>query len=122
MPTDFTLEGDGTLRPVLRRNVFAMLDGEVKEIKVEDDSQVKKGQVLVVEDSRELEKEIVSTNGELLTTEADIRATQNQSIDNDADIPQNDRNQQEARLSQLKAQSVQPAKEAGTSQRAKGTT
>jgi biotin carboxyl carrier protein len=103
VPTDFTLEGNGTLRPVIRRNVFAMLDGEVREIKVEDDSQVTKGQLLVVEDSRELEKEIVSTSGELLATEADIRATQNQSIDNDEDVPQGDRNQQEARLSQLKA-------------------
>jgi biotin carboxyl carrier protein len=101
VPTDFTLEGAGTLRPVIRRNVFAMLDGEVREIKVEDDSQVKKGQLLVVEDSRELEKELVTTRGELLRTEAEIRSTTSQSIDDDEEVAQNDRNQQVARLSQL---------------------
>jgi multidrug resistance efflux pump len=78
-----------------------MLDGEVREIKVEDDSQVKKGQLLVVEDSRELEKELVTTRGELLRTEAEINSTRSQSIDDDDEVAQSDRNQQVARLSQL---------------------
>ncbi len=101
VPTDFTLKGDGNLRPVLRRNVFAMLDGEVRSIKVEDDSQVKKGQLLVVEESRELEKEIVATAGELQTTQQQIRTTTSQSIDDDNEVAQSDRNQQVAMLSQL---------------------
>src|SRR5690606_20328088 len=42
VPTDFTLEGSGNLRPVVRRNVFAKLDGKVREIHVEDDARVKK--------------------------------------------------------------------------------
>ncbi|MEX2091578.1 MAG: HlyD family efflux transporter periplasmic adaptor subunit [Pirellulales bacterium] len=101
VPTDFTLEGNGNLRPVLRRNVFAMLDGEVSEILVEDDSAVKKGQLLVVEDSRELEKELVTTRGELQRTEAEINSVRSQSIDDDEEVSQADRNQQVARLSQL---------------------
>jgi biotin carboxyl carrier protein len=99
--TDFTLEGNGSLRPVVRRNVFAMLDGEVRQILVEDDSAVKKGQLLVVEDSRELEKELVTTRGELLRTAAEIKSTSSQSIRDDEEVSQSDRNQQVARLSQL---------------------
>lgn len=101
LKTEFTLKGDGNLRPVILKRVFAPFDGEVREIKVEDDSQVTKGQLLVVEESRELEKEIVSTRGELLRTEAEIRSTTSQSIDNDDEVSQTDRNQQVARLSQL---------------------
>jgi hypothetical protein len=101
VPTDFTLEGEGNLRPVVRRNVFAMLDGEVREILVEDDSPVKEGQLLVKQDSRELEKEWHSTLGELNRTEAEINSTRSQSIDDDEEVSQNDRKQQVARLSQL---------------------
>ncbi len=101
VPTDFTLEGNGNLRPVARRNVFAMLDGEVREILVEDDSPVKKGQLLVVEDSRVLEKELVTTLGELARTEEEYNSTKSQSIDDDEEVSQADRDNQVARLSQL---------------------
>ncbi|MGD9637032.1 MAG: efflux RND transporter periplasmic adaptor subunit [Pirellulales bacterium] len=102
--TDFTLEGKGNLRPVVRRNVFAMLDGEVREIDVQDDARVQKGQLLVVEDSRELKKEIVTTRGELQRTQEEYRNLYSQSLNRDEDEKdQTDRNQQEARLSQLDA-------------------
>lgn len=100
--TDFTLEGNGTLRPTMRRNVFANLDGEVREIRVADNAMVKKGQLLVVEESRELEKEIEAVRGELAKTQAEIDATRSQSITDDEDErSQSERSQQEARLSQL---------------------
>ena len=88
-----------------------MLDGEVREIKVEDDSPVKKGQLLVVEESRELEKELVTTRGELLRTEAEIRldAGVNRSTTM-TKSPKADRNQQVAQLSQLEEERRQPAR------------
>jgi biotin carboxyl carrier protein len=105
--TDFTLEGNGTLRPTMRRNVFANLDGEVREIRVADNAMVKKGQLLVVEESRELEKEIEAVRGELAKTQAEIDATRSQSITDDEDErSQTDRNQQEARLSQLEKSTI----------------
>lgn len=104
VPTDFTLEGNGNLRPVVRRNVFAMLDGEVSEIHVEDDARVKQGQLLVVEDSRELKKEIVTTRGELQRIQEEYRNLYSQSLNRDEDErSRSDRSQQEARLSQLDA-------------------
>lgn len=101
--TDFTLEGEGNLRPVERRNVFAMLDGEVRKILVKDDSPVKQGDLLVVEESRELEKEWHATLGELNRTNAEISATRSTATTGDQDeVTQNDRNQQVARLAQLR--------------------
>jgi biotin carboxyl carrier protein len=104
VPTDFTLEGSGNLRPKIRQNVFAMLDGEVRQILVEDDSPVTKGQVLVVQDSRDLEKELESVRGELLKTEADISQTNLQSIGDDEEMSNAERNQQIAKIAQLEAQ------------------
>jgi len=101
VPTDFTLEGEGNLRPVVWNKVFAMLDGEVREILVEDDSKVKKGQLLVVEDSRVLEKELVTTRGELQQTRQDYNSTRRQSQRDDDDVSESDRRQQVARLRQL---------------------
>jgi len=102
VPTEFTLEGNGNLRPVVRRNVFAMLDGEVRKILVEDDSPVKQGALLVVQDSRELEKELEAVRGELLKTEAEINSTRSQSYRSSrGEESKAERDQQIARLSQL---------------------
>jgi hypothetical protein len=102
VPTDFTLEGNGNLRPVERRYIFAMLDGKVSEIRVEDDMQVKQGQLLIIEESDELTKEIVTTSGELLRTRQEYRALQSQSMGGDEDeSARSDRGQQESRLLQL---------------------
>jgi hypothetical protein len=102
VPTDFTLEGSGTLQPAMRRNVFAKLDGEVQQVCVEDSAMVKKGQLLVVEESRELEKELEAVMGELAKTEAEIAATRSQSItDDENDRSRAELDQQVARISQL---------------------
>lgn len=105
--TDFTLEGNGTLRPTLRRNVFANLDGEVREIRVKDNAMVKKGQLLIVEESRELEKEIEAVRGELAKTQAQIDATRSQTITDDEDErSESDRGRQEAELFALEKSTI----------------
>lgn len=102
VPTDFTLEGSGNLRPVLRRYIFAPLDGEVRELHVEDDARVSKGQLLVVEESDELTKEIVTTRGELLRTRSELAALRSQAMSDRGDeVSTSDQGQREARLSQL---------------------
>lgn len=102
VPTDFTLEGKGNLRPVSRRNVFAQLDGKVRELHVEDDARVKQGQLLVVEESDELTKEIVTTTGELLRTKSELAALRSQAMSSRSeDVSPAEQGQREARLSQL---------------------
>ena len=53
---DFTIEGRGTLEPVNRREVFARLDGVVREVRVRHGQQVKADEVLVVLDNEELKQ------------------------------------------------------------------
>jgi multidrug efflux pump subunit AcrA (membrane-fusion protein) len=64
-PVDFTLEGEGRFQPVIQKNVFARLEGEIERVLVVDKQRVKKGDVLVEMSSIDLDTEITKTEGEL---------------------------------------------------------
>ena len=68
---DFTLEAEGTLLPQARHHVFAPIDGEVLEVKVDHNSIVEAGQPLVVLRNREIEIQITDLEGQRLTTFAE---------------------------------------------------
>ncbi len=67
-PIDFDLEGQGSLQPTVKHNVFAKQEGEVVEIPVTHGSEVKAGDAVVKLRNLELEKEITTTKGELFST------------------------------------------------------
>ena len=68
---DFNLEAEGTIRPTVRREIFAMIDGEVEKVFVSHDSEVKKGDILVQLINPDLELEITQLEGELTTLETE---------------------------------------------------
>jgi hypothetical protein len=68
---DFTLEAEGTLRPDVRRQVFAAADGEVIEVLVDHDDEVKKGQVLIKLRNRQFEIDMADVKGQILTNLAE---------------------------------------------------
>src|SRR3954468_12567995 len=74
-PAEFKLEGEGKLRPVIRQNVYAQVDGLIKEVRVKHDDEVKKGQVLLTQESPDLEKEMESVRGELGSKIEELRTT-----------------------------------------------
>lgn len=65
VPVDFTLTGDGTLEPVLRRDVFAAVEGQVEQVLVEHGQQVKAGDVLLVLRNPDLDVAMSETSGKL---------------------------------------------------------
>ena len=75
IPTDFTLEANGKLRPKTRQNIFAVQDGEIREIEVDDASPVKKDDILVVQESKELDKQREKLLGEMAEAQAEISST-----------------------------------------------
>jgi biotin carboxyl carrier protein len=101
-PADFKLEGDGKLRPTLRHNVWAEVDGEVQQVLVEHDEPVTKGQLLVVQRSLDLEKEIASLQGQLQKDRADLSATRSE-LDYNHDLTEVDESQKESHINQLEA-------------------
>lgn len=58
------LEANGSLQPVVQSQVFAHVDGEVEEVKVDHGVEVKAGDLLVKLRNRDLEIEITSLEGQ----------------------------------------------------------
>lgn len=104
VPTDFTLEGNGKLRPKVRQSIFAVQDGLVRDVLVSDNSPVRQGQILVVQESPELDKQLEALRGERDEALAEIEATSMQAIGDVGDVSESERDAQIARVSQLNKQ------------------
>ncbi len=68
---DFTLEAEGTLTPVVRHQVFAGIDGEVIDVLVDHDDEVKQGQVLVRMRNPDVELQLQDIEGQIQTVLAE---------------------------------------------------
>jgi multidrug efflux pump subunit AcrA (membrane-fusion protein) len=64
-PWPFKAQCNGTVEPVLRRDVFAKIDGDVKEVHVDNADVVKAGDLMVVLESVDLNMEIERIQGDL---------------------------------------------------------
>ncbi|TWT98926.1 efflux RND transporter periplasmic adaptor subunit [Neorhodopirellula pilleata] len=78
IPMDFDLEADGTLKPEARREIFAGIDGEVREVLVDHNSIVTAGQPLVKMINPDIEVEIAELQGQILTTSAELNRVRGQ--------------------------------------------
>jgi multidrug efflux pump subunit AcrA (membrane-fusion protein) len=67
VPADFTLVAPGVLQPQQRRNVYARVDGVVRELLVTDGQRVVQGQILARLRNRELDLNLEQVLGELQT-------------------------------------------------------
>ncbi len=74
-PARFTLEAKGTLEPVVRRDVFAPIDGMVQELCCAHRNMVAKDQTLVQLSSTELEVAITEAEGERMANNQRLFAT-----------------------------------------------
>ncbi len=63
-PSDFELSGKGKLLPVVRRQVFSKLDGDVVDVPVRHGEMVKKGQLLARMQSFELDGKLTAMRGQ----------------------------------------------------------
>lgn len=74
IPATHFVEAEGEAQPLKRRNVYAPIDGEVVEVRVQHDESVAENQVLIVLRSRELDLELERLQGEYQTTEKKLLA------------------------------------------------
>lgn len=75
VPYDFTVVADGKLLPEVRQDVFASIDGKVREIPVDTGYVVEKDQLLVRQTSDDLELQKIQLDGEYKKVLEDISAT-----------------------------------------------
>src|SRR6056297_3264172 len=78
IPMDFDLEADGTLKAETRREVFAGIDGEVREVLVDHNSLVTAGQPLLKMINPDIEVEITELQGQIFTTRAELNRVRGQ--------------------------------------------
>ncbi len=78
VPYDFTVVADGKLLPELRQDVFASIDGKVREVPVDTGDLVTEGQLLVRQRSLDLEAQIIQLNGEYHKVLEDLISTDRQ--------------------------------------------
>lgn len=75
-PVNFTFTSDGKLQPVLRREVFAVVEGMIDKILVKHGDKVQKGQVLMLMESTDLDVQIEEVTGKLLQAQEGLAAAQ----------------------------------------------
>ncbi len=74
IPATHYVAAEGEAQPLIRRNIYAPVDGEVVEVRGGHDESVTADQVLVVLRSRDLELELERLQGEYQTTEKRLLA------------------------------------------------
>ncbi len=75
-PTDFEIRASGVLQPVERRDVFADLDGVVRQVHVKSGDLVASGELLVTIANTDLEVRIVETLGDLQSAQEQALAAE----------------------------------------------
>src|SRR6185503_16656488 len=98
---DFKLEGDAKLRPKVRKNVYAQVDGLIKKVNVEHDWLVKKGAELLVQESPDLDKEIESVRGAMKEDAAKLDSASRE-LDRNEELTEADKSKKESEVTQLK--------------------
>ncbi len=79
-PARFTMESRGTLEPVLRRDVFAGIDGVVDQLKVRHGQQVEEGQLLARLRNTDLEVALADVEGQRMAAAEELLSYQRESV------------------------------------------
>ncbi len=86
IPIDHKLVASGTMEPSVRQQVFANLDGTVKQINVRDGDSVKAGDVLIMMENAELQSQKESISGEIQTKLQRLASTRSQRLSGSGDV------------------------------------
>jgi len=81
IPIDFTVEAEGVLQPVVRREVFVETPGVAKRIHVQHGADVEKGDLLVELENIELQVQKSKLNGELVAIDDQLRSFRRNLLD-----------------------------------------
>ncbi|WP_197455896.1 HlyD family secretion protein [Stieleria neptunia] len=87
IPATHYVAAQGEAQPLIRRNIYAPVDGEVVEVRGGHDESVAADQVLVVLRSRDLELELERLQGEYQTTEKRLLAIASARVQTGFDKP-----------------------------------
>jgi multidrug efflux pump subunit AcrA (membrane-fusion protein) len=76
VPWDFTVTANGKLLPEERRDVFAALNGTIERVNVVDGQAVKKGEIVAVQRSTDLDERFAQLSGDIAANEKEAAAAE----------------------------------------------
>jgi hypothetical protein len=74
---DFDLKGNGQLKPMIQKDIFAQVDGEIEQVHVSHGDAVEEGQPIIAMKNRDLEVEIQNLSGQYNQAVARARSLEN---------------------------------------------
>ena len=77
VPRDFKLQARGALEPVVKRDIFAGVSGEVVQIHAEQGKTVKEGEILLTMKDPDLEVQLQDVLGQIQTAQGNFRSARN---------------------------------------------
>lgn len=101
IPADFDLEGRGVLQPVVRRDVFAGIDGDVTDVDVDHGDLVTEGQVLARMRNTDLEVGIRDLLGQLQESEERLDSLRYLTLNSNSRVDEQQRDQAAAEIQAL---------------------
>lgn len=101
IPADFDLEGRGVLQPVVRRDVFAGIDGDVTDVNVDHGDLVTEGQVLARMRNTDLEVGIRDLLGQLQESEERLDSLRYLTLNSNSRVDEQQRDQAAAEIQAL---------------------
>jgi biotin carboxyl carrier protein len=102
--TDFDMRAKGTLQPVKKRDVFAPISGEVREILKDNGQMVEQGEILVRLRNPELERRLQQVEGDFNTALEKASAYSQQLISPTSKLTEAERNQAQTELATVRRQ------------------
>jgi hypothetical protein len=104
VPIDFDLKGNGELKPLVQKDIFAQVDGEIEKVHVSHNSIVQAGQPVVTMRNRDLDLELKGLLGQY--EQAKARRTSLESTLNIKDLQASDRLQVSSELTETRQQLI----------------
>ncbi len=110
VPWDFDLKCEGNIKPEVRQEIFASIDGEVVEVLVDHKSQVVAGQELIRLRNPDLLIQQTELDGQVLTTLAELSRVSGQVRDHSLDAKDREAVKAEGRELQTKLEALKAKK------------
>lgn len=104
IPWDFDMKAKGELKPIVSRDVFALVPGQIVELFVDNGSTVKAGDVLCVLKNEDLNNQLTEVRGKYDTTKSQLDAARTTKIDPSAKMSDLEKSELEGRILQLRTQ------------------
>ncbi len=104
IPWDFDMQAKGELKPIVTRNIYSQVPGQIVEVLVENGTVVKSGDVMCRMVNFDLERQFTDAAGRLASAEAQLASARTTQLDRSTNLSDLEKSELEGRILQLQTQ------------------